>query len=455
MSAKRVVTAVIAGMTVLAVSSLHDEVAAAYSFGASPQVFTPPSDIASDCSVDVTVPLYDWINTLPEGTSASPTEVEFAAGGCYQVDGTLYLRGLSDFIFDGNGAEFEQTKVVDGELRDDPPPDRPAYCGSGRFTKSQGTIPTGFDIMWFVEGGCDLMFESMDIDGTNTAGSPGGSLEQDSAIQLSGVQRALVTGETIDGVWGDFVTVTGLHEAPDGGGDFPSSNVTISDNNFLSSGRQGVTVVYGNDVTITANTFSNVPATAIDIESEVVGGFEGNILVSDNVFRGYAFLLSAVTGAELSDLAFVDNSVGTMKIVLAATPKLPGNNVTISGNTAVQPTFWSKSYDIDLGNMDGVLISQNLVPLQPPTKVFVHAGKTAANVFVQDNTLNSGPGAGPDFLPTPLTAQSAAQGTECANATTSGVNLDDRANPPSLDQCQTFSPTQPTVAVLPQFISSS
>jgi len=455
MTAKRVAASAIAGTTVLIVLSLQPGVAAAYSFGSSPQVFTPPSTIASDCSVDVTKPLYDWINTLPQGTSTSPTEVEFAAGACYQVDGMLYLRGLTDFIFDGNGAFFEQSAVVNGEPNGDPPPDRPAYCGSDRFQKSEGTVPDGFDIMWFVEGGCDLMFENMIIDGTNTAGNPGGSLEQDSAIQFSGVQRALVTGLTIDSVWGDFVTVTGLHEAPDGGGNFPSTDITVSDNDFLSSGRQGVTVVYGNGVTVTGNTISNVPATAVDLESEVVGGAEENILVSGNIFREYAFLLSAVTGAELSAVAFVDNSVGTMKILLAPMPQSQGNNVTISGNTAVQPTDWSRSSDIDIGNVDDVLVSENVLPIQPPTKVFVHAGKTSADVAVQDNTLNPGPGAGSSFLPTPLTAEGPAQGTDCGNTTANGANLDSNANPPSLDQCESISPTQPTVAVLPEFISST
>src|SRR3974390_1443601 len=66
------------------------------------QVFTPPATIAANCSVDVTKPLYDWINTLPQGTTSQPTEVQFAAGGCYQVDGMLFLRGLTDFVFDGN-----------------------------------------------------------------------------------------------------------------------------------------------------------------------------------------------------------------------------------------------------------------------------------------------------------------------------------------------------------------
>jgi hypothetical protein len=143
---------------VVLLSPLLAGAADAYSVTADAQVFTPPSTIASDCSVDVTKPLYDWINTLPQGSSSAPTEVEFRSGGCYQVDGMIFLRGLSDFVFDGNGALFEQTSVVNGELNGDLPPNRPAYCGSNKFKQSQGSMPTGFDIMWFVEGGCDLMF---------------------------------------------------------------------------------------------------------------------------------------------------------------------------------------------------------------------------------------------------------------------------------------------------------
>jgi hypothetical protein len=90
----------------------------------------------------------------PQGTQGQPTEVQFAANSCYQIDGMVFLRGLSDFVFDGQGAKFEQARVVNNELVSEPAlPHRPAYCGfSRKYTTAAGSVPLGFDIMWFVEG---------------------------------------------------------------------------------------------------------------------------------------------------------------------------------------------------------------------------------------------------------------------------------------------------------------
>lgn len=419
------------------------------------QVFAPPPTIAADCSADVTKPLYDWINALPQGTAAQPTEVQFAAGGCYEIDGMVFLRGLTDWVFEGNGARFEQSSIVKGELKGDPPPNRPAYCGIGnRFVKSSGTVPTGVDIMWFVEGGCDLVFEDMDIEGTNTAGSPGGSRQQDSAIQLAGSQRVLVTANTVNGVWGDFVTVAGLHEAPYGGLYFPCFDVTVSNNVFSNSGRQGVSVVYADRVAVTGNSFAHMPATALDLEAAVGGGVEGDVLVDSNSFRDYTYLVSAVTYSQLFSLAFSNNRTGPIKVQFNSKTKYPGHDVSFTGNTAGTATDWPNSWDTLFSNEVTGLVSTNSVPVAPPTKYFVHANSSAGQIAVQNNVLNPGSGAPQTFLPYPLAATSSSNGTECGNITSLNTVLDTRANPPELDQCVTVAPTLPSPAQLPIFVTS-
>jgi hypothetical protein len=439
--------------TVLFSTFLFAGRADAYSFGSGVQIFTPPSSIAADCSADVTQPLYDWIYSLPQGTQSSPTEVQFASGACYQIDGMLFLRGLTDFIFNGNGAIFQQTSVVLGDTPNDPPPNRYAYCGSTNFKSASGTKPTGIDIMWFIEGGCDLVFENFTIEGNNVFANPGGTQEQDSAFQLSGVQRALLTNDVVEAVWGDFVTVAGLHEAPSGGVSYPSTDVTISNNNFDASGRQGVAVVYGKRIAITGNTIKFSADSAIDLEADSTGGKEADILVDSNTFHGYSYLLAAFTGAALSDLAFTNNSVTDTKIVIKPT-SLVANNIAINGNIAGFTTDWSNDYDILFGQVQTAQVSGNHAPLAPPTNVFVQAGKNAAGVTVQDNALDPGPGAPTNFEATPLTANSPSQGTECDNSSSAGVPLDTNANPPSLDQCSSVVPVPPTPPSLPLYASS-
>jgi len=418
------------------------------------QVFTPPASIAADCSQDVTKALYDWINTLPQGTPDQPTDVQFASNGCYQIDGMLFLRGLTDFVFDGQGATFMQSHVVNNVLTKDLPPDQPAYCGfPNRFVDSAGTVPTGFDIMWFVEGGCDLVFENMNIEGSNAKGKPGGQREQDSAIQVAGAQRVLITDDTISSVWGDFVTVTGLHEANYGGLYFPSFDVTITSNTFNHSGRQGISMVYADRVTVTGNSIRNVPATAIDLEAEVGGGVEGNIDVSNNTFHGYAYLVAAITYAQLFDFAFTNNKFSTTKIVLNSLTKFPGHDFTIGDNHASLATVWSNPYDILLSNEATGVVPGNTVPLGPPTPDFVSATGGSGLISVQDNVLDAGVGARRSFLPDPLLAASSTVATGCGNASSTGKPLDVRENPTDLAQCVTVTPVQPTTASLPIYLA--
>ena len=419
------------------------------------QVFNPPSTIAADCSQDVTKALYDWINTLPEGTPEEPTEVQFASNGCYQIDGMMFLRGLTDFVFDGQGSTFMQSHIVNNELTNDPPPDRPAYCGfAHKYVNSSGTVPTGFDIMWFVEGGCDLVFENMNIEGTNSKGKPGGQEEQDSAIQIAGAQRVLISDDLIDSVWGDFVTISGLHEADFGGLYWPSFDVTVSDNSFNHSGRQGISVVYANRVTITGNTVRNVPATALDLEAEVGGGVEGNILVSDNIFHGYAYLVAAITYAQLFDFAFTDNTTSAMKIDLDSLTQFPGHDFSIGDNRASGTTNWGSSADVLLTNEATGLVSGNSAHIAPPTPDFVHASPGSGMISIQSNVLNPGLGAPHHFLPDPLSAASSAVATGCDNESSSGALLDLREIPASLAQCVDVQSAEPATANLPQYLAS-
>ena len=419
------------------------------------QVFNPPSTIAADCSQDVTKALYDWINTLPQGTPEEPTEVQFASNACYEINGMMFLRGLTDFVFDGQGSTFMQSQIVNDELTNDLPPDRPAYCGFPRkFVNSSGTVPTGFDIMWFVEGGCDLVFENMNIEGTNTKAKPGGQREQDSAIQIAGAQRVLITEDTIDSVWGDFVTISGLHEANFGGLYWPSIDITVTNNSFNRSGRQGISVVYGNRVTITGNTVRNVPATALDLEAEVGGSVEGNILVNDNTFRGYAYLVAAITYAQLFQFAFTDNTTGPMKIDLDSLTQFPGHDFTIGDNEASGTTNWGDSADILLTNEATGLVPGNSAHVAPPTPDFVHASPGSGLIAIQNNVLNPGLGAHRHFLPDPLTAASSAVATACDNDSSNGTPLDSREIPATLDQCVDVQPAQPATAYLPQYLAS-
>ena len=126
--------------------------------------------------------------------------------------------------------------------------------------------------MWYVEGGCDLEFENMTIDGANTAGGSS-KYSADSAIQVSGGQRVLITSDTMNTSYGDCATVFGLHEYATPG-TYPASDVTFAANQCNAPGRDGVAIVYANRVSVggTSSTAGNIIAkptdSGVDLESD-------------------------------------------------------------------------------------------------------------------------------------------------------------------------------------------
>jgi hypothetical protein len=213
-----------------------------------------------------------------------------------------------------------------------------------------------------------------------------------------------------------------------------------------------VTVVYGQRVAVTANTIAgNIPDSAMDFESDVLGGTEADINVSDNTISGYKYLLSARTGAALFDINVSNNNVGGIRMRMDPFTSANGHDVTFDQNTASAPSAWGKSSSIIVGNMATVLFQGNSVPMQVPTKTFVLIGRRHAStdVAVQDNILT------PDtnFLPVPLFARQNVKVTECNNHEANGTPLDNNAHPPNRIQCVSGMPVQPAPAALPNFIS--
>ena len=98
----------------------------------------------------------------------------------------------------------------------------------------------------------------------------------DAAIQINGSSTSVVENNDIDGVWGDFTGVTGLHEAAFPGND-PATDITVTGNNNNGANRNGVSIVWAQRVNITNNIFRNVNINNIDIESDNVGGPEQDI----------------------------------------------------------------------------------------------------------------------------------------------------------------------------------
>jgi len=304
-------------------------------------VYRPPSSINQTCAVDVTVALGEWLYSLPQGTTASPTKVNFGTA-CLQVDGTEDLRGFEHFIF--TGGTFKQLGIDDVATGDwsGLGPVRPAYCGSSGYTIDRSDLYTlnKFTLTFSVEGGCYITFKNMTIDGANSTATSGDyGTEQDSAISFYGTQHALVENVIIRNPLGDYVTITGLHEVNGEASGTPATDIEVEHCTLSGSGRQGLSVILGERIAFIHNKIYSAHATVFDVEEDYPSAMGENydIDIANNTIVGfhYAFLLSAQTGATIKDLAFTDNRMidgGQMRIIV--NDHETGTDVRISGNTA-------------------------------------------------------------------------------------------------------------------------
>ncbi len=295
--------------------------------------------------------------------------------------------------------------------------DQPASQQTSQAT----SLPTAF--MWFVEGGCHLEIENMNMVG---ASDYSGNNLPSSAIQVGGAQDVLITGNSISHPYGDCVTVTGLDEPGNTSAaplpqSWPSANVTISDNMCNAPGRDAFSPIFAQDVTVGGTTTPTDctmvtwavgnPATGncvvspydngIDIEADggnvapsvLAGGatsgqvnmlIEGNNFYQRNSVGGIGDVVSAQTTAQLQNFTLIDNSVQQLKSVFSAKCSIRdstthtvcgtdsngnylgaylGHDITISGNTGAEAPLQPENGNLKIEGMTDGLVSLNTTPM--------------------------------------------------------------------------------------------
>jgi Big-like domain-containing protein len=446
------------------------------------QVYQVPSSIADNCSTDVTSQLQTWLDSLPngqiaaeDGTAVTPTPivVQFAHDGCYLVNGSLYFLGWQNVTFDGNGAELKQTNIypVNDEWGQTAPYQLPLYCGNSALFGSEHQQPTysdGSAIMWYVDGGCNLSWHGFNMQGSlNTGTDSSGSPEQDSLMQVEGVQGVSITNNTLDGAWGDFITLFGIPEVSNVLGQdiqaFPDTSVTIANNSMASSGRQGITPIYVQNVLIQDNTIGAVNLTVFDLEADVTGGCTCDVDINDNTITdtNYAWLLSAETGTTVNNFAFTNNTTdGSFKIEMGASYSNPDQpttaNWTFANNTAVEGWGYPfAAFEISSSGVSNVLIEGNTTPVDsavgngPQPFVSIVGTTFGSTNFVANNTLTGQPLSWGQQILAGSDDGTFGPGTECGNSVNGSV-VDGTCGPitpPTLPTPPAQVPDYPTTVV--------
>jgi hypothetical protein len=323
---------------------------------------TVPPSIASNCSVDVTSALTNFINSVPDNST-----ITFALNGCYLVQGTLQFSSRNGLTFEGNGASIKATTVADGQRAH-----------------------------WRFLLGSNITFHNMTIVGPNTAGSnPGGPLEWQHGLDLRGVTGATVSAMTIRNVYGD-----GLYVGLGLDGTTWTTGVNAHDNLIQDTGRNGVSVTAGKNVTLDHNTYTRPGSSGVDIEPNGLPGGGENVSITNSTFSvgGSASPFvgaSTCCGGLVSGITITGNTVHGMSL---AAEFLPGrgerwSNITFSNNTS-DTAGHLLSNPVGLvvilaENIDGLTISNNYQPAEP-NEVFIYAS-ASSNVTQSGNQSPTSP----------------------------------------------------------------
>jgi hypothetical protein len=281
--------------------------------------WTVPPSISSDCSVDTAAQISSWLATVPDGETAR------FSGGCYRIEAVVEIdqRRLT---IDGGGATFRSYNAPEDQ--------RP----------------------FFRAAGSTLTFKNMTLYGSYAAaGTLTDSLQHAHGFDLRGT-AATISNVTIRNVAGDCAYF-GL-----GYDNTTRSSGAFTDSTCDGTGRNGVSVTAGDNVTVSGSRFSRIGYDGVDVEPNQAAGNWGatNVAVTGNSFATVALnALSVVeTGPEAKITLSGNTSPGAMKIAVAAVGKTfwRPQGVTIRDNTGA-------SGSVSVEHVDGLAVSGNTGPV--------------------------------------------------------------------------------------------
>jgi hypothetical protein len=201
------------------------------------KTYPAPRSIASDCSSDVTVALTKWITSVPDNST-----LRLGERACYRVDGSFTIANREALLVDGNGATIKATT-------------------KGSRVRYHVGIADSENIIIR-----DLIVRGANPRAGATRAAYDPELEAQHGFSLGGVRHVLLDNVQAYDVYGDFVYVSG-GRGPNRAR--PSDNVAVVRSRFARSGRQGIAVTNGRNVTVENNDISDVARSLFDLEPNV------------------------------------------------------------------------------------------------------------------------------------------------------------------------------------------
>jgi hypothetical protein len=331
------------------------------------QVYPVPRSIASDCSADVTAALTKWIASVPNNST-----LRLGDQACYRVDGSLTIATRETLLVDGSGATIKAT------------------------TKgSRVRVHIG------IADSENIIVRNLTVRGANpragaTPAAYDPELEAQHGFSLGGVRHVLLDKVQAYDVYGDFVYVSSTGRGPSR--DQPSDNVAVVRSRFARSGRQGIAVTNGRNVTIADNEISDAARSLFDLEPNVERNTVRSVRIERNTTGAAVNFWIAAKGAgnQMGDIVVRGNTMraptGGLVFVFGGEQQgargpftFDGNKLRITGAVtdegAVGAFFFTHTDTIEIRN--------NQIDLPPRRDMPVVELRSCRHVVVEGNPVEN------------------------------------------------------------------
>ena len=327
------------------------------STAAAATIATVPDTIPTDCSIDVTVPLQAFIDSVPDEAT-----LEFTPGACYVVNGTLTVQRRHGLVFHGNGATFRQT--TDGTALVNP-----------RKIRARN--------VWSFVHDDRITVERVIVRGANPYAGVGDKayqpiFEAQNAFNILGTTNMVMDHVEAYDVYGDFVWVG------------PGTNgLTVQYSTFARNGRQGWTI-NGSNITFQFNRISDTRRATIDMEPSSPLWASHNVTIQNNeVGRGRLLFFASVGAgnAPIDNVNILNNHLTRTFAILICSWGLTRSHYRIIGNHSDSAGVSGTGGVLSFRNVSDVLVKDNYQRTQPAHRLLDVGARDVNHLVITGNVF--------------------------------------------------------------------
>jgi hypothetical protein len=269
-----------------------------------------------------------FLATVPDGSM-----ILFTAGGVYRMDRGLRFSDRHDLIFEGNGA----------------------------ILRSNGVSACARDcsLFYLLEDNTRIVIRDFNLVGNSpTPGIFLDSWQHASGITIVGGSDVEIANVTVSGVGGDGLTLSGVAPA------WPDA-ISFHDSHVISSGRMGVAVVAGRNVTVQRVQFDTVAYGVFDIEPNDTTQGASGIRFLDNAAGtwthefGFFFAANGAPGAAVADVTVSSNTITRSPLTTSVTVGRR-QDIVFTSNTSTLPAAGPV---LRFAHVDSLMVTGNVQPL--------------------------------------------------------------------------------------------